>query len=63
MTPEFYLSLLTLHGTLMVFFVLTLAPAERLRKSGAARATRRRRHGLSAPELLSFWITAVSFAC
>ena len=26
MTPEFYLSLLTLHGTIMVFFVLTLAP-------------------------------------
>ena len=26
MAPEFYLSLLTLHGTLMVFFVLTLGP-------------------------------------
>ena len=26
MAPEYYLSLLTLHGTLMVFFVLTLAP-------------------------------------
>ena len=26
MTPEFYLSLLTMHGTLMVFFVLTNAP-------------------------------------
>ena len=26
MTPELYLSLMTLHGTLMVFFVLTLAP-------------------------------------
>ena len=26
MTPEFYLSLLTMHGTLMVFFVLTTAP-------------------------------------
>src|SRR6476620_2587288 len=26
MTPEYYLSLLTLHGTLMVFFVLTTAP-------------------------------------
>jgi len=25
-TPEYYLSLLTLHGTLMVFFVLTTAP-------------------------------------
>jgi cytochrome c oxidase subunit I len=26
MTPELYLSLLTIHGTLMVFFVLTTAP-------------------------------------
>lgn len=26
MQPEFYLSLLTMHGTLMIFFVLTLAP-------------------------------------
>ena len=26
MTPEYYLSLLTLHGTIMVFFVLTTAP-------------------------------------
>jgi cytochrome c oxidase subunit 1 len=26
MTPEFYLSLLTMHGTIMVFFVLTTAP-------------------------------------
>jgi cytochrome c oxidase subunit I len=25
-TPEYYLSLLTMHGTLMVFFVLTNAP-------------------------------------
>ena len=26
MTPEFYLSFLTMHGTIMVFFVLTTAP-------------------------------------
>ena len=26
MTPEYYLSLMTMHGTLMVFFVLTNAP-------------------------------------
>ena len=26
MTPEYYLALLTLHGTIMVFFVLTTAP-------------------------------------
>src|SRR5438270_12184575 len=26
MTPEFYMSLVTLHGTIMVFFVLTISP-------------------------------------
>ncbi len=26
LTPEYYLSLLTIHGTLMIFFVLTIAP-------------------------------------
>ncbi len=26
MTPEYYLSLMTIHGTLMIFFVLTIAP-------------------------------------
>src|SRR5262245_46447817 len=26
MTPEFYLSMVTMHGTMMVFFVLTTAP-------------------------------------
>ena len=26
MTPEFYLSLVTMHGTIMIFFVLTTAP-------------------------------------
>src|SRR5579884_165981 len=26
LTPEYYLSLLTLHGTIMIFFVLTTAP-------------------------------------
>ena len=26
MQPEFYLSLMTMHGTLMIFFVLTIAP-------------------------------------
>src|SRR5688572_9683556 len=26
MTPEFYLSMMTMHGTIMIFFVLTTAP-------------------------------------
>ena len=35
MTPELYLSLMTIHGTLMVFFVLTTAP-----QSGSRRPAR-----------------------
>jgi cytochrome c oxidase subunit 1 len=62
MAPEFYLSLLTLHGTLMVFFVLTLAPLNAFgnlvlpEQLGAA--------SMAFPRLnlISFWITAVSFA-
>lgn len=61
MPPEFYLSLLTLHGTIMVFFVLTLAPVNAFgnlvipEQIGA--------HGMAFPRLnlASFWIAAASF--
>ncbi len=61
LTPEYYLSLLTLHGTLMVFFVLTLAPVSAFanlvlpEQIGAS--------GMAFPRLnmISFWITASSF--
>ncbi len=61
MAPEFYLSMLTLHGTLMVFFVLTLAPMSAFanlvlpEQLGAT--------GMAFPRLnlLSFWITLASF--
>src|ERR1019366_6692153 len=61
MPPEYYLSLLTLHGTIMVFFVLTLAPLNAFgnlvlpEQLGAT--------GMAFPRLnrLSFWITAASF--
>jgi len=61
MAPEYYLSLLTLHGTLMVFFVLTLAPLNAFgnlvlpEQLGAAR--------MAFPRLnmLSFWVTLASF--
>ncbi len=61
-TPEFYLSLLTLHGTLMVFFVLTLAPLNAFgnlvlpEQLGAAHMTFPRLN------MISFWTTAASFA-
>ena len=62
MPPEYYLSLLTLHGTIMVFFVLTLAPLNAFgnlvlpEQLGAT--------GMAFPRLnrLSFWITVLSFA-
>ena len=44
-TPEYYLSLMTLHGTLMVFFVLTTAPQSGFGNYVAAHPDRRGRHG------------------
>src|SRR5215210_7299643 len=61
MTPEFYLSLVTMHGTMMVFFVLTTAPQGGFGnyflpiQIGAA--------DMAFPVLnmLSFWITFLAF--
>jgi len=61
MTPEYYLSLLTIHGTIMVFFVLTTAPI-------AGFGTFFLPLQVGAPEMafpslsrLGFWITCASF--
>ncbi len=62
MTPEFYLSMVTMHGTIMVFFVLTTAPQGGFGnyflpiQIGA--------HDMAFPVLnmLSFWVTFVSMA-
>jgi len=61
MTPEFYLAMLTMHGTVMVFMVLTTAPQGGFGnyflpiQIGAA--------DMAFPRLnmLSFWTTFVSF--
>ena len=61
MTPEQYLALMTMHGTIMVFFVLTTAPQSGFGnyflpiQIGAA--------DMAFPTLnmLSFWLTFVSF--
>ncbi|MBM3801255.1 MAG: cytochrome c oxidase subunit I [Acidimicrobiia bacterium] len=60
MTPEFYLSMLTMHGTIMVFFVLTTAP-----QSGFGNYVlpiQVGAHDMAFPVLnmLSFWVTFVS---
>src|ERR1700726_600261 len=61
MTPELYLSLMTMHGTIMVFFVLTTAPQSGFGnyflpiQIGAA--------DMAFPRLnmLSFWTTFLAF--
>jgi len=62
MTPEYYLQLMTMHGTIMVFFVLTTAP-----QSGFGNYFLPIQIGapdMAFPTLnmLSFWTTFVSFA-
>ena len=47
MTPEYYLQLMTMHGTIMVFFVLTTAPVRGFRQFLSAHPGWRRRHALS----------------
>jgi cytochrome c oxidase subunit 1 len=61
-TPEFYLSLLTLHGTLMVFFVLTLAPLNAF--GNLVLPEQLGAQGMAFPRLnaISFWTTLASFA-
>jgi cytochrome c oxidase subunit 1 len=62
MTPELYLSLLTLHGTLMVFFVLTLAPLNAFGNLVLPEQLGAKDMAFPRLNLLSFWITLVSFA-
>jgi cytochrome c oxidase subunit 1 len=62
MAPEFYLSLLTLHGTLMVFFVLTLAPLNAFGNLVLPEQLGAKSMAFPRLNLASFWITAVSFA-
>jgi cytochrome c oxidase subunit I len=63
MTPEQYASLLTLHGTIMVFFVLTTAP-----QGGFGNYFLPIQIGapdMAFPRLnmLSFWVTFLAFCC
>ena len=61
MTPEYYLQLMTMHGTIMVFFVLTTAPFAAFGnfflpiQSGA--------EDMPFPHfnMMSFWVTFVGF--
>jgi cytochrome c oxidase subunit 1 len=62
MTPEYYLSLLTLHGTIMVFFVLTLAPLNAFGNLVLPEQLGAPSFAFPRLNMISFWITAASFA-
>ncbi|MGH9433778.1 MAG: cytochrome c oxidase subunit I, partial [Terriglobia bacterium] len=60
-TPEYYLSLLTLHGTLMIFFVLTTVPQSGFGNLLLPLQIGARRMAFPRLNMLSFWLTFVSF--
>jgi cytochrome c oxidase subunit 1 len=60
-TPEYYLSLLTMHGTLMIFFVLTTAPFAAFGNYFLPIQIGARQMAFPRCNMLSFWITFVSF--
>lgn len=62
MAPEFYLSLLTLHGTIMVFFVLTLAPLNAFGNLVLPEQLGATSMAFPRLNLASFWIATASFA-
>lgn len=61
MTPEFYLSLLTMHGTLMVFFVLTLAPFSGFGNYFLPIQIGAEDMAFPRLNMMSFWTTFVAF--
>jgi len=61
MTPELYLSLMTLHGTIMVFFVLTTAPMGTFANLVLPEQLGASRMAFPRLNALSFWTIAVSF--
>jgi cytochrome c oxidase subunit 1 len=62
MTPELYLSILTLHGTLMVFFVLTTAPMGTFANLVLPEQLGATHMAYPRLNAISFWIIAASFA-
>jgi cytochrome c oxidase subunit I len=62
MLPEEYLSLVTMHGTLMVFFVLTTAPQSGFASLVLSAQIGARRMALPWLNALGFWIVALALA-
>ena len=61
MTPEFYLSLVTMHGTMMVFFVLTTAPQGGFGNYFLPIQIGADDMAFPTLNMLSFWVTFVGF--
>src|SRR5207237_644892 len=60
MTPETYLSLMTMHGTLMVFFVLTVAPQSAFGNYFLPLQIGASEMAFPVLNMLSFWTTLAS---
>jgi cytochrome c oxidase subunit 1 len=61
MNPEFYLSLVTMHGTIMVFFVLTTAPQGGFGNYFLPIQIGAEDMAFPLLNMLSFWVTQVGF--
>src|SRR3954465_3259220 len=57
MTPELYLSLMTMHGTIMVFFVLTTVPQSGFGNYFLPIQIGAEDMAFPVPKMLSFWTT------
>ena len=58
--PELYLSMLTVHGTLMVFFVMTTAPLNLFANLVLAEQLGAKEMALPTVNAVSFWLTAAA---
>ncbi|HEU5234898.1 MAG TPA: cbb3-type cytochrome c oxidase subunit I [Terriglobales bacterium] len=60
LTPEYYLSLLTLHGTIMIFFVLTTAPQNAFGSYFLPLQIGAEETAFPVLNMLSFWTTLIA---
>src|SRR2546429_1961733 len=60
-TPEYYLSLMTMHGTIMVFFVLTTAPFAGFGNFVLPIQIGAEDMAFPRFNMMSFWVTAAAF--
>jgi cytochrome c oxidase subunit 1 len=61
MTPEYYLQLMTMHGTIMIFFVLTTAPLAGFGNYLLPIQIGAEEMAYPRLNMLSFWLTFLSF--